>query len=223
MAVSRPLLLALLAALLCALTFYAATGARRTSEARPAEPPTPPAAEVPALEQPESPAPGRDGGRPGDRASDVPPTGARSGARGEAGRERTRRGADSRGERDRAEGREAGRRVAPKPLPPELRVAGLPRPVARALDAKRTIVLLFRQDAADDSLTSDAVDGVRGMRGVSVFAAPIERLGRYRAVIGGLGITRVPAVAILDSKRRARVIEGVVDPATLRQLVLDAR
>ncbi len=183
MAVSRPLLLALIAALLCAVTFYAATGARRTSEARPAEPPTPPAAEVPALEQPESPAPARDRGRPGDRASDV----------------------------------------EPKPLPPELRVAGLPRPVARALDAKRTIVLLFRQDAADDSLTSDAVDGVRGMRGVSVFAAPIERLDRYRAVIGGLGITRVPAVAILDPKRRARVIEGVVDPATLRQLVLDAR
>lgn len=61
------------------------------------------------------------------------------------------------------------------------------------------------------------------MRGVSVFSAPIQRLGRYSAVIGGLGLAQAPAVAIVGRNRQARVVEGFVDPATLRQLVLDVR
>jgi hypothetical protein len=199
MAVSRPLILALLAAILCAITFYAATGAQRTSSESSAATPATPPADV-AESAPERPEPAQ------------------------SARERERGGAP---ERERArEGRnrtERPRRREAAPLPPELRVEGLPRPVARALAQRRTIVLFFRQSAADDALTADAVDGVRGLRGLSVFSAPIDRLGRYRAVVPGLAIARAPAVAIIDRKRSARVLEGFVDPGTLRQLVLDAR
>lgn len=193
MAVSRPLILAPLAAVLCAITFYAATGAQRTSAVSSAA--APPAA--PSVEDLE----------PTERLDDAPAR-PRDGQRADGARE-------NRADRPR-------RNVNP-PLPPELRVEGLPRPVARALADKRTIVLYLRQGGADDALVGAAVDAVRGMRGVSVFSAPIQRLGRYSAVIGGLGLAQAPAVAIVGRNRQARVVEGFVDPATLRQLVLDVR
>lgn len=225
MAVSRPLILALIAAVLCAMTFYAATGAQRTTgvssaagqsateaPAPAAEPPAaePPAAEPPAPQRPEAPARQRDRSAAGDRARSD---------RGELDRSEGRRS-----ERNRAEAPQRREtRAKPAPLPAELRVEGLPRPVARALAQRRTIVLFFRQGGSDDALTADAVDGVRGLRGVSVFAAPIQRLGRYSAVIGGLGLAQAPAVAVVGRERQARVVEGFVDPGTLRQLVLDVR
>lgn len=224
MAVSRPLILALIAAVLCAMTFYAATGAQRTTGVSSAAGPSateapapaaePPAAEPPAPQRPEAPARQRDRSAGGDRARSD---------RGELDRSEGR-GEGRRSERNRAEAPQRREtRPKPAPLPAELRVEGLPRPVARALAQRRTIVLFFRQGGSDDALTADAVDGVRGLRGVSVFAAPIQRLGRYSAVIGGLGLAQAPAVAVVGRKRQARVVEGFVDPGTLRQLVLDVR
>jgi len=220
MPISRPLLLALLAALLAVATFYAATGAQRaSSEPETAsfapEPPAPGSVPAPAR----APKPDQ---APSDRGA------AKQAAPREDAKDKRvaadRRDARSQPvERDRRPNRRRGAERAPAPLPPELRVDGLPRPVARALAAKRTILLVFRQGAADDSATAAVRAGTRGIKGVTIFSAPIQRLGRYSAVISGLGVAQAPAIAIVGRDRQARLVEGFIDAGTLRQLVLDAR
>ena len=111
---------------------------------------------------------------------------------------------------------------AKKPAIPT-RVAGVPPKVGKALVARRTVVLFFRQPAADDVATAAAVGSVRGTEGVSVFTAPIRRLASYRGVVSGLGISQAPAVVIVDRNRRARLLEGFIDAGTLRQQVKDTR
>ena len=233
MPISRPVLLALLAALLAMATFYAASGAQRASSEpetasfapEPEPEPEPERAPAPApAPKPEAPAPQRGASKQQAAGEDVKqqPT-AREDAKPEqaaANRREARRQRGQRGER--AEKRRRAER-RPAPLPPELRVDGLPRPVARALAAKRTIVLFFRQAAADDSATAAALAGARKVKGVAVFSAPIERLARYSAVISGLGVAQAPAIAIVGRDRQAQLVEGFVDAGTLRQLVMDAR
>lgn len=102
-------------------------------------------------------------------------------------------------------------------------VAGLPPKVGKAFKARRTVVLFFRQPAADDDATAAAVRSLRGKKNVAVFTAPISKLARYRRVVTGLGVTQAPAVVIVGKDRKARLVEGYVDPATLRQQVRDAR
>ncbi|HEX2070824.1 MAG TPA: hypothetical protein VHF90_04145 [Thermoleophilaceae bacterium] len=169
MAVSRPLLIVLIAAVLGLVAFYATQGSRDSSET--AAPPVAPA--VPA------------------RTADMPQTSRPSAA-------------DRR--RARAERR------------------GMPLAVARALRARKTVVLFFRgSPSADDRATARAVSGLRGQPGVTVFADRIGKLGRYRAIVGDLGIAQAPAVVIVGRGRAARVVEGYIDPTTLAQDVADAR
>ena len=110
--------------------------------------------------------------------------------------------------------------VKKKPAPV---VKGVPPKLAKALQARRTVVLFFRQPAADDDATAAAVASVRGVKGVSVFSAPITKLARYRRVISDLGVTQAPAVVIVGKDRKARLLEGYIDPLTLRQQVKDSR
>jgi hypothetical protein len=106
-----------------------------------------------------------------------------------------------------------------KPSP----VSGVPPKVGRALAARRTVVLFFRQPAADDAATAGAVRSVRGMKGVSVFSAPISQLGRYRRVVATLGVSQAPAVVVVGKDRKARLLEGFIDSGTLRQGIKDQR
>lgn len=208
MAVSRPLVLVLLAVLLSVSTLVAARGAGDTSAESGAAPAAAPVA--PALVSPKA---------AGEDAQKDPPA--------ERGAARTRSDAPV-GDRQRATGAGAakggrksrrGDRARPAgPLP-----AGVPAPVGRALRAKRVVVLFFAHRGADDDATAEAVNGLRGLKGVSIFRSDIDRLARYRGVVGGLGVAQAPAVVIVGSKRKARLVEGFVDPGTLKQLVLDAR
>ncbi len=91
------------------------------------------------------------------------------------------------------------------------------------MGAGRTVVLFFRQPAADDDATAAAVRSVRGIKGVSVFAAPITKLARYERVVSGLGVSQAPAVVIVGKNRKARLLEGFIDAGTLRQQVKDRR
>lgn len=100
---------------------------------------------------------------------------------------------------------------------------GIPPKVKRALDAKRTVVLFFRQRGADDTATASAVASLRGMKRVSVFSDDISKLARYRRVIADLGVTQAPSVVIVDKDRTATLFEGFVDAGTLKQRARDAR
>jgi hypothetical protein len=102
---------------------------------------------------------------------------------------------------------------------------GLPAGVARALDKRHIIVLLFfRPGAADDSATKRSVAAVRhAARRVSVFSAPISKLSRYRRAISGLDISSAPATVVVGRDRKARVLEGFLDSGTLAQEVADPK
>jgi hypothetical protein len=102
---------------------------------------------------------------------------------------------------------------------------GLPADVARALDKRHIIVLLFfRPGAADDSATKRSVAAVRhAARRVSVFSAPISKLSRYRRAISGLDISSAPATVVVGRDRKARVLEGFLDSGTLAQEVADTK
>jgi hypothetical protein len=101
---------------------------------------------------------------------------------------------------------------------------GLPPTMARALKRKDTVILFLRgSPSADDRAAARAVAGQRGRHGVTVAVDRVGRLGRYRDVVGALGISQTPAVVIVGRNRAARVVEGYIDPATLAQDVADAR
>jgi hypothetical protein len=187
MALSRPLPIALLAAVLAAVGFYASGAGRESSSDSSVVAPTP-----------VEPAPTknvREAGKPEVTKASV------------SAAERKETAADRAQQRSQRAARQ-----------------GAPRPVRRALDARKTVVLFFfKHGSADDAATARAVAAVRGMRGVSVFTAPIAELGSYQAVVGPLGISQAPAVVIVGKGRRTRLTEGFIDVKAFRQDVLDMR
>jgi hypothetical protein len=104
--------------------------------------------------------------------------------------------------------------------------AGLPRPVASALNAGKIVVLFFYEPAAsDDQATRAAVRAVRraGTGGrVALFQDTVSHISSYRRVVGSLGISQSPAMVVIDRNRRAELMQGFVDSGTIQQTVRDA-
>jgi hypothetical protein len=192
MPISRPLLIALVAAVVAAVGFYATQGGRESSDPSASEVVTPPPAP--------SPTPGQDARPAQDQRSARASKSAASAAK--AGSESSRR----------------------EPRAREPRAEGVPISVQRALDARKLVVVFFYEPgSADDRATARSVNALRSRPGVAVFGDPIGRVGKYRGLINGLGVSQAPAVVIVSKGRTARVIQGYVDPATLAQDVADAR
>lgn len=199
MAVSRPILIVLVAAVLALAGFYATQGSRDASETV--------APVVPA-----EPAPTAQKGAEGPEAVTAKSDASAS------------RAANAKSAPSAAAARKAAAAKVTARRRARAERIGMPLAVARALRNRETVVLYFRgSPSADDRATARAVAGLRGQRGVAVFADRIGRLGRYRAVVGELGIAQAPAVVIVGRGRSARVVEGYVDPTTLAQDVADAR
>ena len=96
--------------------------------------------------------------------------------------------------------------------------------VNRALAANKVAVLFItRGGAADDVAVRAAVQSVEAHGGrVAVFSDGIQNLAQYQPILAGVGVSQVPSVVIVRPGRRARLIEGYVDEASLRQHVTDA-
>ena len=112
-----------------------------------------------------------------------------------------------------------------KPKQPALAPgAGLPSDVARALNAKKIVVLFFYEPAAsDDQATRAAVRAVRGAaRGVALFQDTVSHISDYRRLVGTLGISQSPAMVVIDRNRKAELLQGYLDSGTIRQTVRDA-
>lgn len=195
MTLPRPVLIALLGLALVAAAFLATRSANDTGGAVTSTPavPAPPKAAIPAR-------------KPGARKS-VPAPG---------------RPAD----RSRAAGRPATAQkpaARPKPATPPSQPAKV-LPAIRALGRGDVVVFFFtRPGPADDTATRRAVRSLSGEKGVSVFTAGLNELETYRPILSGAGVSQVPAVVVVRAGKKARLIEGFVDSATLRQTVADAR
>ena len=211
MAVSRPLLLALLGLVLATATLFAARGANQSAadSASTAVAPTP-------APTPVSPAPVKKANGPAGPASKGKDT-----ARDDRVKPRPTDDAKPARERNRS----TRNRNTPA-RPPKARAAlpaGVPADVGRALRDRKVVVLFLGQGGADDLATAEGVASLRGLKRVAVFRDGIQNLARYRGIVSDLGVAQAPAVVIVGKKRRARLIEGFVDAGTLRQHVVDAR
>jgi hypothetical protein len=99
-----------------------------------------------------------------------------------------------------------------------------PTAVRRAIASHRRLVIFFYDRRAyDDRATASAVAALRSHGGPVVVSDRVGNLRRYGSLLGSLDISRTPAVVVVDGKRRARVIEGFIDPESLRQDVSDVR
>jgi hypothetical protein len=97
-------------------------------------------------------------------------------------------------------------------------------PAIKALGRGDVVVFFVtRAGSADDAATRAAVRAVSHEKGVSVFTIGLSDLEAFRPVLSGAGVSQVPAVVVYRAGQKARLIEGFVDPTTLRQTVADAR
>lgn len=95
--------------------------------------------------------------------------------------------------------------------------------VTSALAQHKAVIFFFtRPGAADDTGTRQAVKAVAGNPRVLVVRAGLKDLSTFRPVLSGAGVSQVPAVVVAHAGKQARLVQGYVDPGTLRQTVADA-
>ena len=215
MAVSRPLLLAVLGLVLATATLFAARGANQSAAGTASNAVVPAPAPTPVSPGPAKKA--KDQASPASKKAKDPasPASKEDKARENNAKPQAPENA-----------KPARRRSEPAPRAPRANAAlpaGVPAGVGRALRDRQVVVLFFGQGGADDFATAEAVASLRGLKRVAVFRDGIQNLGKYPGIVSGLGVAQAPAVVIVNRKRRARLIEGFVDSGTLRQQVVDAR
>lgn len=101
---------------------------------------------------------------------------------------------------------------------------GLPSPVAKALDAKKTVVILFWNKAGvDDRSVKKSVDRLPRRGGkIAVFTDKVASLSNYTRITAAASVNQTPSLVIVNRKGQAEVLNGYYDFQTLRQFVRDA-
>ena len=215
MAVPRPVLLALLGLALCAAAFLATRGAQD------------PSGDITATPTPAPAAPAHDAAKPAAKHHKAAPAKEHKAApaKREPKAAATRNEPKTDAERALLGAEEAARQAAPKPAEAAPRSArDTAIDVTRALGAGDVVVFFFtHHGAADDQQTRQAVKTLQAEKHLMVVQAGLKDLADYRPVLAGAGVSQVPSVVIVHADQPARLIEGYVDPGTLRQAVADAR
>ena len=100
----------------------------------------------------------------------------------------------------------------------------LPRPVSRALDAHKVVVLLFwNPRAVDDRSVRKAVAGVSRRGGkVAVFTDRLKHLARYTKITAAANVVQTPTLIVVDRKGQAQMATGYMDSVSVDQHVVDA-
>jgi hypothetical protein len=103
-------------------------------------------------------------------------------------------------------------------------LAGLPKPVKRALRKHKVLVLLFwNGKSADDKAVRDALKDVDRWDGrVSVQTASIKKISRYGRIARGVDVEQSPTIVVTDANLNADTLIGYVDTTTIDQAVVDA-
>jgi hypothetical protein len=101
---------------------------------------------------------------------------------------------------------------------------GLPSRVARALDAKKTVVILFwTKGGIEDRSVKSSVDRLPRRGGkTAVFTDKVSNLSHYTRVTAAASVNRTPALVIVNPKGQAEVLNGYYDFQTIRQFVRNA-
>jgi pyruvate/2-oxoglutarate dehydrogenase complex dihydrolipoamide acyltransferase (E2) component len=101
---------------------------------------------------------------------------------------------------------------------------GLPSPVARALDDKKIVVLLFwNRKGVDDRSVKKSVDRLSRRGGeVAKFTETVNHLSRYTRITAAASVTQTPALVIVNKRGQAEVLNGYLDYQTISQFVANA-
>jgi len=100
----------------------------------------------------------------------------------------------------------------------------LPRPVKRALDAHKVVVLLFwNPRAVDDRSVRKAVSGVSTRGGkVAIFTDRLKHLARYTKITAAANVVQTPTLIVVNRQEKAQVATGYMDEVSIDQYVVDA-
>jgi hypothetical protein len=107
----------------------------------------------------------------------------------------------------------------------------LPKPVDRAYENGETVALLvYRPGGIDDHKVSEAASVLGHMPDVAYFSTPVDKVARYSAITGPLGVSGAPALIVVQPRHlseggtaTATVDYGFQGAADIRQDVIDAR
>jgi hypothetical protein len=111
--------------------------------------------------------------------------------------------------------------AAPSPDKREAGGRGLPSRVAKALEAKRTVVVLFwSKGGIEDRSVKSSVDRLPRRKGrTAVFTDKVSNLSRYTRITSAASVNQTPALVIVNPKGQAEVLNGYYDFQTIRQYV----
>ena len=106
----------------------------------------------------------------------------------------------------------------------------LPHPVEAAYDRGETIALLiYRRGGIDDAVMAADSAVIPTMPGVAFFHAPTDKIARYSAITGPVGVNRTPALIVVRARTKgdaepapATVSYGYLGPDEVRQAVIDS-
>jgi hypothetical protein len=101
---------------------------------------------------------------------------------------------------------------------------GLPADVAKALDAKKTVVILFwNKKGVDDRSVKGSVDRLSKRGGkVAKFTEPVKNLSNYTRITSAASVTTTPSIVVVNSRGQAEVLAGYNDFQTVNQFVANA-
>jgi hypothetical protein len=114
--------------------------------------------------------------------------------------------------------------AAPSPDKGEPGGTGLPSRVAKALDAKKTVAILFwNKRGVDDRSVKGSVDRLPRRGGkTAVFTDNVANLSDYTRITASASVNSTPALVIVNPQGQAEVLNGYFDFQTIRQFVRNA-
>ncbi len=100
--------------------------------------------------------------------------------------------------------------------------SGTAAKVAAAYQRGNVVVLFFTHPgSADDAADETAIDSIAQIRHVSAFSVGLSDVTTFRPLLTNVGVAQTPSIVVLRSGMQARLVEGFVDPQSLRQTIYD--